>query len=123
MGASLPVSDPAKRKQGRPRTTGLGGKGFGNPAVQVRLPPDLHGLVSTRGGARWVRELIDCASKALDVTAAANEADSVSRAAILGAGQGALLAAHGYLAILALGYECAAPTRADAEKFLRLLQD
>lgn len=89
----------------------------------VRLTPELHEAAQARGGASWVRELIARELRPLDASAAANEADSVSRAAILGAGQGSLLAAHGYLASLALGYECAAPTSADAEKFLRLLQD
>lgn len=62
--------------------------------------------------------------KELDLKLALQEClEGPSADAIRGAGEGSLLAALGYLAALAAGYDCASPTQEDAESFLRLLKE
>lgn len=48
------------RKVGRPRTASEANrKAGGNPPLLLRLTPDLHEAAKARGGASWVRSLIE----------------------------------------------------------------
>lgn len=119
------MPDSPATRGGRRPGAGRPPTGKAKAIVQERVPPFLatHCKLQQQTNPGYLARLIEESKKMrLDLYKAVEECLAGPDAqAILNAGPAQLLAAYGYICILAEAYECLAPHRADGEEFLRLL--